>query len=229
MKTWKAIFYIGEESTTFMKKAVTIMSFVLFLTFLIVVPVLAIFPLFLFIQSIHSRIRLSTHNFYRKYILLGLLFGLFTEFLAILDNLDAPPEEKILFHPDPVIDLLLGVGFYFFIVAVWAVLIKQYSFTAKSIFVIGGIWGICAEQTFAILLSPLTQGIIVGLFSYVFVFLVYGPFMAIPPLFFEKSLCTLERKERKVRHAFLAYFMLYGAWVLAGLYMIVLHVLLGLA
>lgn len=211
-----------------MKKAATIVSFALFLVFLIVVPVLAIFPFFLLLWSIQPRIQLDLNHFSRKYILLGLLFGLATEALAILDNLDAPPEEKILFHPDPAVDLLLGAGFYFFIALGWALLIRRYSFTWKSIFVIGGIWGICAEQDFAILLSPLTQGIIIGLLSYVFVFLVYGPFMAIPALFFRESFSTAERKERKLRHAVLAFFMLFGAWVLAAVYMVVLYSILGL-
>lgn len=211
-----------------MKKVIIIVSLVLFFVFLIVAPVLVIFPLFLFVWGIQSKIQLNLNHFYRKYIVLGLIFGLFTEFLAVLDNLDSPPEERILFHPDPATDLLLGVGFYFFIAVVWAILVKRYSFTVKSIFVIGGIWGVVAEQDMAVLLSPLTYGIVLGLFSYVFVFLVYGPFMAIPALFFEES-CTAERKERRFRHAVLAFFMLCGAWVLAGAYMIVVYVVLGLS
>ncbi|MBU7028366.1 MAG: hypothetical protein HXS48_15645 [Theionarchaea archaeon] len=210
-------------------KKVAVVSLVLFCVFLIVVPVLAIFPLFLFVWSIQSRIQLDLNHFYRKYIALGLLFGLFTEFLAVLDNLDSPPEERILFHPEPATDLLLGIGFYFFIAVVWAILVKRYTFTVKSIFVIGGVWGVVAEQDMAVLLSPLTYGVVSGLFSYVFVFLVYGPFMAIPALFFKESLCTVERKERKFRHAVLAFVLLFGAWVLAAFYMIIMYVVLGLS
>ncbi len=209
-----------------MKKIV--MSIILFLIVLVTVPVLAIFPLFLFVYSIQSRIQLNINHFYIKYIILGIIFGLFTEILAILDNLDKPPHEKILFHPNPGIDLLLGVGFYFFIAVMWAFLIRRYTFTVKSIFVIGGIWGIVVEQDAAILLSPLTQGIVIGLFSYVFVFLVYGPFMAIPILFF-KDLHVMNRKTRKCRHVVLAFIMLCGACVLAGGYMILIYVGLGLS
>lgn len=204
------------------KKVLGVISLILFCTFLVTTPVLAVFPLYLFIYSIQSKIQLNFSHFRIKYIALGLLFGLFTEFLAILDNLDVPPEEKILFHPDPVTDLLLGVGFYFFIAVVWAVLIKKYAFTEKSIFVIGGIWGIIVEQDMAVLLSPLQVGI-VGFFFYLFVFLVYGPFMAIPVVFFKKELSEIERKERKLRHAVLAFLLLWGAYVLAAMYMILLY------
>ena len=204
-----------------------VLSIILFLIVFVTVPVLAILPLFLFIYSIKSRIQVDINHFYIKYIILGIIFGLFTEMLAILDNLDKPPHEKILFHPNPGIDLLLGVGFYFFIAVMWAFLTRRYTFTAKSIFVIGGIWGIVVEQNAAILLSPLTQGIVVGLFSYVFVFLIYGPFMAIPILFF-KDLHVMNRKTRKNRHAVLAFIMLCVAYVLAGSYMILLYAGLGL-
>jgi len=216
-----------ERPPSLMKKA-ALLSLILFFIVLVTVPVLAIFPLFLFVYSIHSRIQVNPNNFYRKYIFLGLLFGLFTEGLAILDNLDSPPEERILFHPDAGIDLLLGVGFYFFIAVVWSVLVKKYAFTERSIFVIGGIWGIVVEQDLAILLSPLTYGA-AGFVMYLFVFLVYGPFMAIPVLFF-RDLSTLERKQRKFHHAVLAFLALFGAYIMAGMYMVfiyyVLHLLL---
>jgi hypothetical protein len=220
---------MGERRLVPMKKIISIISCTLSLVLLIAAPVLAIFPLFLFIWSIHSKIQLRLNNFYKKYIALGLLFGLCTELLAVYDNRDIPPEEKILFHPHPAIDLLLGVGFYFFIAVMWAVVVKKYAFTVKSIFVIGGIWGIVAEQNLAILLSPLSLGIVLGLFSYGFVFLVYGPFMAIPALFFKEAFDTEERKERKFRHAVLAFLLLCGAYMLAGMYMILLYAVLGLS
>ncbi len=215
-----------QERLPPLMKMSALLSLILFFIVLVTVPVLAIFPLFLFVYSIRSRIQLSLNNFYRKYIVLGLFFGLLTEGLAILDNLDSPPEERILFHPDPGIDLLLGVGFYFFIAVVWSVLVKRYAFTARSIFVIGGIWGIVVEQDLAILLSPLTYGA-AGFVMYLFVFLVYGPFMAIPVLFF-KDLSELERKQRKLHHAVLAFLMLCGAYVMAFLYMVFIYYVLHL-
>ena len=53
--------------------------------------------------------------------------------------------------------------------------------------------------------------------------------MAIPALFFREGLIAVERKERKLRHAVLAFFMLFGAWVLAAVYMVVLYTILGLS
>jgi hypothetical protein len=220
---------MGERKLVSMIKITAIISCILFPIFLIAAPVLAIFPLFLFMWSIRSNIQLELNNFYRKYIAVGLLFGLCTELLAVYDNWDVPPEEKILFHPHPGIDLLLGVGFYFFVALMWAILVREYAFTVKSIFVIGGIWGIAAEQNLAVLLSPLSLGIVLGLFSYAFVFLVYGPFMAIPALFFKEAFDAEERKGRKFRHAVLAFLLLCGAYILAGIYMILIYTVLGLS
>ncbi len=187
---------------------------------------LAIIPLFLLMWSLQSKIQVGITHFYRKYIVLGTFFGLVTEGLAIMDNWDSPPEEKILFHPDPGVDLLLGLGFYFWIAVMWAILIKRYTFTWKTIFIIGGIWGIVAEQDMAILLSPLTHGIF-GFVMYVYVFLVYGSFMAIPPLFFRESLESVQQK--RTIHAVLAFLLLFGAQVLAFIYMVLVYTVLGLS
>lgn len=203
-------------------------SFLLFFILLVAAPMLAVIPLFLFVWSLQSKIQLRVTHFYKKYIVLGTFFGLVTEGLAIVDNWDSPPEEKILFHPDPGVDLLLGLGFYFWIAVVWAVLIKKYTFTWKSVFVIGGIWGIVAEQDMAVLLSPFTYGVL-GFFMYVYVFLVYGSFMAISPLFFRESLESVQRKKRTIMHAVLAFLMLFGAYVLAFIYMVLVYRAIGLS
>jgi hypothetical protein len=207
-----------------MKKVVCIVSVMAFFLLLATVPVLAIFPVFFIVWSIEKSF--NPNHFYSKYIVIGTAFGLLTEFLAILDNLDAPPEEKILFHPDPGIDLLLGVGFYFWVAVVWAVLVKRYSFTAKSVCIIGGIWGVVVEQNANILLAPLQHGLI-GFLFYGFVFLVYGPFMAIPVVLIDVD--TLPRKERTLKHGILAFIMLCGAYVLAGIYMAIIITILGIS
>lgn len=198
-------------------KKITVASLLLFFVLLAAAPMLAVVPLFLFIWS-QSKIQLDLTHFYRKYIVLGTFFGLVTEGLAILDNWGSPPEEKILFHPDPGVDLLLGLGFYFWIAVIWALLIKRYTFNVKSVFVIGGIWGIIAEQNMAVLLSPLLYGVF-GFIMYIYVFLVYGSFMAIPVVFFRESLESAQRKEKTVIHVVLAFLMLFGAYALAGIYM----------
>lgn len=204
-------------------------SVILFGFLIITVPVLAIAPLFLLMWVIRSRIQLSFTHFYKRYVVIGTIFGGITEILAILDNLQVPPEDKILFHPDAGIDLLLGVGFYFFIALIWAVLFKRYAFTWKSIMIIGGIWGITAEQNGTVFLSIITEGVLPGLLGYGFVFLVYGPFMAIPALFFDKvGNYALERKKRTFKHLLLAWVGLWGAYILAGVYMVCVGTLLGL-
>lgn len=207
-----------------MKKVIFIISVIAFFLLVVTVPVLAIFPVFLMVWS--SGKSFNTDHFYRKYVVIGTVCGLLTEVLAILDNLDAPPEEKILFHPDPGIDLLLGVGFYFWIAVFWAVFVKRYSFTAKSVFIIGGIWGVIVEQNTNVLLAPLEHGLI-GFLFYGFVFLVYGPFMAIPVALIDVD--ALPRKERMLKHGVLAFVMLFGAYILAGIYMVIILNMLGIA
>jgi hypothetical protein len=206
---------------------ILIVSILGFLVLIIQIPVLAIFPLFLMVWSLRNRIQMRGTHFSITYIVVGTLCGCITEGLAILDNLDKPPQEKILFHPDPGIDLLLGVGFYFFIALVWAVLFKRYAISWKAILVIGGIWGIFAEQNGAVLLSISTLGVIPALLAYGFVFLVYGPFMAIPALFFEKEMKIMKRKKMKFIHGLLAFGALWGAYILAGVYMWCIGMIMG--
>ncbi|MGD2247645.1 MAG: hypothetical protein PVF58_04505 [Candidatus Methanofastidiosia archaeon] len=206
-----------------MKKAVFSVSVIALYVLLITVPVLAIFPVFFIVWSVEKSF--NTDHFYRKYIVIGTAFGLLTEVLAILDNLDAPPEEKILFHPDPGIDLLLGIGFYFWIAVIWAVFVKRYSFSAKSVFIIGGIWGIIVEQNMNVLLAPFQHGVI-GFLFYGFVFLVYGPCMAIPVVLLDVD--TLPRKERTLKNGILAFILLFGAYILAGIYMAIIITILGI-
>ena len=44
--------------------------------------------------------------------ILGLLAGELTEIFAILSNLNLPPEQRILFLPDPFLDLVVSVAYY---------------------------------------------------------------------------------------------------------------------
>lgn len=158
-----------------------------------------------------------------KFLLLGISFGLFTEILAIIDNLEKPPEERILFHPDPAIDFLMGIGFYSFIAILWWLCLKRFQFRVREVFLVGGAWGITVEQTGAILTSIFTQGIS-GLIAWFYVLCVYGSFMAIPYLLLEHDFSVFQRKNRVLKYL-VAFLGLYLAFGLSILWMIAITLL----
>jgi len=123
----------------------------------VISPMFSIFGIFLAFYFERERISLQLEkinlNLKIKFILIGILFGMLTEILAIIDNLKKLPEDRILFHPDPAVDLLMGFGFYTSIFIIWWLLFKRFQFKVRDVFVVGGFWGITAEQTGAIFSS----------------------------------------------------------------------------
>jgi hypothetical protein len=140
--------------------------------------------------------------------------GLITELFAILNNLSKPPEERILFHPDPVINIVLAISYYFPVALFAAIILHKYKMIEINVFLIGGFYGICTEQMFQILLS-------FNLFLWFYVFLVYT--------IFKNRLNNFDLKEiNKLKSmiilfialllGFIGAFLLMGiAWILLGL------------
>ena len=118
-----------------------------------------------------------------KFFLFLLLFGMITEVFAIVDNLPKPPGERILFNPNPMIDLYLALGYYSAFALMWSLTYYRFNFTHFSIFLIAGSFGLVFEQTGGILFS-------LNPFIYLYVFLVYGSFQASTA-----ALANTERRE----------------------------------
>ncbi|MDQ5962911.1 MAG: hypothetical protein QG653_718 [Patescibacteria group bacterium] len=121
-------------------------------------------------------IKLTARLSYQKtFLLYGLLFGLLTEFFAILDNLHLLKEERILLHPEPVIDLVFGIFYYGLFIVAWLLLLRRYDFSKKTIFISSGIFGILSEQGGAIVLGIIASPLLGTLLAFL-VMSVYGVF-----------------------------------------------------
>lgn len=106
------------------------------------------------------------------FIVLGIFFGLLTEFFAILDNLKRLPMDRILLDPDPMRDLFFGFFFYGLFIITWYFLLKRFHFSVKQVFLISGIFGILTEQ-----FNPMAGGSVILLQA------ITNPFIGIPMAF----------------------------------------------
>lgn len=111
----------------------------------------------------------------KRFFLLGIATGVLTEILAIWNNLHLPPEQKALFHPDPGINIVLGLIYYAVWIIVWLLILKRYRFTLRQVFGTAGLFGMMVEQGGAVLLSFNPA-------MWLYAFLVHGSIIAIPYL-----------------------------------------------
>ncbi|MHA1339782.1 MAG: hypothetical protein ACTSRZ_03210 [Promethearchaeota archaeon] len=146
--------------------------------------------------------------------LVGLIFGELTELFAVLSNLHLPPEERILFLPDPILDLLVAIAYYLPIMIVVAIFLVKFQIDLKFIFILGGIYGVITEQNGAILLS-------LNFIFWIYVFLVYGSFISIPYVIFAGKLSniTLKRKNKVFVFVLFLVSMLFAFFILARVFM----------
>lgn len=138
---------------------------------------LALFPIFLIIlnsEKIQKLGKFAPGRRLVKIMLFGAGTGVITEVLAIANNWSLPPEQKALFHPDPVINIVIGLGYYLTLVIAWHFLFRRYRYATKEVFIIGGIMGgLISEQGGAVIASG-------NLFMMVYSFFVHGSIIAIP-------------------------------------------------
>ncbi|MCD6373236.1 MAG: hypothetical protein J7L37_06800 [Thermococcus sp.] len=123
-----------------------------------------------------------------KYLAIGMVSAYFTEVLAIIDNLDKPPAERALLHPNPLTDLYLALAYYLPFVLYWGLAAKRYNYSWREVFLIGGATGILMEQSGAVFLS-------MNPFAWLYVLIVYGSYKALPVLAAEGCLKKKKRRE----------------------------------
>ena len=87
------------------------------------------------------------------FIWIGTLLWLFTEFFAILNNLNVEYGKRILMSQDPITDILIAPAYYTFFISLIYFLVKKYNFSKKEIFFISGIYWIFTENNWIILLN----------------------------------------------------------------------------
>lgn len=149
-----------------------------------------------------------------KYVISGLFVGLIIEILAIINSMKLAPEQRALFHPEPITDLIFGAGYYILLMTGSYLIAKRYNFSLKQFFVLGGIFGLLLEQHGEVLLQVLGGNILGG----IYVFLSYGALLAFPYMFFESDFGKSDKKRKKL--GFFGYVLSF--LILAGFYLLFL-------
>lgn len=153
----------------------------------------------------------------KAFVFTGIVLGLTTEVFAIISNLNLPPEKKILMHPDPIIDILIGIFYYGFVIFTWLFFIKRYSFSKKAVFSITALLGIVTEQSGAILYG-IFANIIIGTLTALIIACIYGAFPTLAYMVTKKYFEKLPRKIPKYYHYFIAICAIFLQWAIFGLF-----------
>jgi len=170
---------------------------------------LTIFSIFVLILLISPKlkplIKKISLPLFLKFLILGIIFALITEFLVFLDSGIGITGESGLFSQNLLFNLVLAMGIYVSLILVWYFLLKKYKFNLMGLFISAGIWGVIIEQDFAVLLS-------FNLLAYLYIFLVYGSFVALPFLLVKDDFDKIKRKKGKIKYiiAFFSQFIAYG-------------------
>jgi hypothetical protein len=151
------------------------------------------------------------------FILSGLTFGLLTEGFAILENWNTAPDRRILLHPDPVCDLLMGICYYALFVVTWYLMLRKIDFSLREVFIVSGLFGIGAEQSGAILRGIVARPVLGSLLAFV-VACVYGVFPMLAYLLTKERFPA--RRRPRIWHYPLALFFLF---IFLAVYGNVLH------
>lgn len=195
-----------------------------FLVFLLVITTLlsfdnaqgVIFPLAIVIILFQKRIRswLMGLSVGVTFMGIGVSLGLLTEIFAIISNSALPNDKKILLHPDPCIDLLIGCFYYSFVIVTWYFLLQRYSFTKKTVFILSGMLGVLTEQSGAIFLGIFTNPL-VGVPMALIIACVYALFPTVAYVLSEQQFSST-RLQPKYYHYALAALMLFVQWAIFG-------------
>jgi len=106
-----------------------------------------------------------------------LLSGVLTETFAWLNNYLKSAEHPAVFHPQLLVDLLIGVGFYGGWAAAWMLVFRWFRFELWETFVITGLQGIFFEQlgaVFVAMVRSLPTNPLLSLLMGAYVFAVHG-------------------------------------------------------
>jgi hypothetical protein len=109
------------------------------------------------------------------FLVAAIVFGMLTESLALLNNLELAPKDRILLNPEPWRDLVMGaisctaVGF------AWLLLLRRFAYRGRDLFLITGVYGVLVEQMGLVALHIVTWPILGALYA-LLVAVVYGVF-----------------------------------------------------
>lgn len=186
-----------------------------------------LFAIFLIVYLLRNPIRKTINQVLPKlsikYFLAGFITGMFIEFLAILNNMKLPPEQRVLFHPDPIADLILGAGQYIALTVGTYFILKKCDFSIKEFFVLGGVFGLVVEQHGGILMQLLNGNILGG----IYVFLSYSSLLAFPYMLFSKDFSDFNRTKSIIPKYVIAVSILVFFYALFLLYILLMYPLFG--
>ncbi len=179
-------------------------------------PMLFIFPMWVFVVLFKAPLTRIFAKFPRDwgFVVAGVFFGLLTEGFAIINNLDVPPTERILLHPEPLPDLIYGFFYYSFLILTWYFLLRKINFSTKEIFFLTGIFGIFTEETGQVFLRIFSEPVTGFLYAIVVAF-VYGIFPMLAYLLTKESF-SAERQVRKFGHYLLVALVLFLQYAIYG-------------
>ena len=183
-------------------------------------PMLLIFPMWIFTYLSREPLRRLVRGvpLSVSFIGFGLFFGLLTEVFAILNNRQLPPEQRILLSPNPMLDLVYGVFYYFMLIVTWYVLIRVFTYSKSEVFVITGIYGIMTEEVGQVFLRIFRVPII-GLLYAMIVSFVYGIFPMLAYMVSEEKLVAAKRGNLLIRFLAAA-IALFLEWAIYGLFVL---------
>jgi hypothetical protein len=119
---------------------------------------------------------------------LTIVCGWIVELGAWFENYGRRAPYPALLHPQLIPDLILAIGLYGGGALAWLLVLRRWRFRLAEIFVTVGLLGIFVEQTGAVLVA-IAQSLFVNplasLLVAAFVFVVYGPVIAIPYMLLE--------------------------------------------
>ena len=111
----------------------------------------------------------------KKYVLTGILIGIFLEILSIINNMGIEIGKKTLFHQKPIQDIILALGYYGILAIAGYWILRKYKYSILQFFTLGSIFGIVFEQHGKILLGLFNLKILDG----IYVMLTYGSFFGL--------------------------------------------------
>ena len=180
---------------------------------------LTIFSIFVLIWLIRKRLKSIVEKIplplFLKFIFLGIISGIITEYLVFLDSGVGIYGESGLFSQNLLFNLILAMGLYVSLILVWYFLLKKYKFNLMGIFFSAGIWGVVIEQDFAVLLS-------FDILAYIYIFAVYGSLVSIPFLLAGDGFDKIPRKENRIKYI-VAFFTQFIAYIVGALWIVLLR------
>lgn len=185
---------------------------------------LLIYTLFVAAVLLRERIQVVAFQSNRRAsAILGisvLVSGLVGETLAWANNYLAATEPPILFHPQLIPDLILGVGFYGGWGIAWMIVTRLFPFTFREVFCTTGVMGIAVENNLAVLktiLASLLANPLHAAMLGLYVFAVYGSMAAIPFVILDRAITSPRQRHHWIKYLVAIVLMFVCAWLLTVL------------